>query len=218
MFGQTRRLLGVLAGTTGLTLALGVGASTGLVPKLANSEAAQSDQVAAQEVTEGGSSFNTLEPESPPTTLAPPPPTTTPPTTSAPKVTVPPTTKAPAPRVAATVPAAVAAPVAPAAAAVAAVVQTVARTVPSHAQVISAIGGLQALVPALGLFPPTVAQVNDIGNQVCTAFDQGQSFAQVKATALSMIPKSIAVPPTAPDYAVRQAVALYCPGHASKLV
>jgi len=108
-------------------------------------------------------------------------------------------------------------PVAPLAS-VAAVVQQVARTVPTAAQVQAAIAGLQGLVPALGLFPPTVAQVNDIGNQVCTAFDQGQTFAQVKSTALAMVPKIIVVPLTAPDYAVRQAVNLYCPGHASKLV
>ena len=216
MFGQTRRLLGVLAGTTGLTLALGVGASTGLVPKLANSDSAQSDQAAAQDVT-GGSSSSTLEPEVPPTTVATTTPPPTAPPTSAPKPTTPPTTRAAAPKVAVAAP--VAAPAAVATPApVAAVAAVVARTVPTPAQVMSAVAGLQGLVPALGMFPPTVAQVNQLGNQVCTAFDQGQSFAQVKSTALSMVPKTFAVPPAAPDYAVRQAVALYCPGHASKLV
>lgn len=217
MFGQTRRLLGVLAGTTGLTLVLGVGASTGLVPKLATSESASSDQAAPETVT-GGDSSLVLEPWAPPTSVVDAPPPTAPPTTTpAPKPTAPPVTKAPAPKpTAAPVgPAPVAAP----AAALGAPVQAlVARTVPTLTQVQAAITGLKALVPALGLFPVTPAQVADIGNQVCTAFDQGQSFAQVKATALSMVPTSIIVPPTAPDYAVRQAVSLYCPGHASKLV
>lgn len=216
MFGQTKRLLGVLAGTTGLTLSLGVGASTGLVPKLANSDSTQSDQAAAKEVT-GGSSFSTLDPASPPPTPPPTaPPPSAPPTTAAPKVVVPATTRVTVPKVAA-VEAPVAAPAAPVVP-LAVVSTLVARTVPTTAQVQAAIAGLQSLVPALGLFPPSAAQVADIGNQVCTAFDQGQSFGQVKTTALAMVPRTIIVPATAPDYAVRQAVALYCPGHASKLV
>jgi hypothetical protein len=53
---------------------------------------------------------------------------------------------------------------------------------------------------------------------VCTAFDQGQTFAQVKATGLSMVSAYVPVSAAAADYAVRTAVALYCPAYASKLV
>ncbi|MGI8759278.1 MAG: DUF732 domain-containing protein [Acidimicrobiales bacterium] len=69
------------------------------------------------------------------------------------------------------------------------------------------------------IFIPTHAQVNDLGNQICTAFDQGQTVEQVKATGLEMVSKVplTTVRPGADDYVVRTAVALYCPGHASKL-
>ena len=62
------------------------------------------------------------------------------------------------------------------------------------------------------------AQIDQIGNQVCTAFDDGQTFTQVKVTGLSMIPAGVSVPVGTDDWAVRKAVALYCPGHANKLV
>ena len=74
------------------------------------------------------------------------------------------------------------------------------------------VGGMLMLVS------PTPAQIAEAGDQVCTAFDNGQSFAQVKATGLSMIPASVTVTPATADWAVRQAVALFCPGHANKLV
>jgi len=211
MFGQTKRLLGVLAGTTGLTLALGVGASTGLVPKLANSEPAPSDLAAAATVTEDVS-VAVVDTTLPPTTVVEVTTSTVPPTTAAPKPTTPPTTRAPAPRVAA----ATTAP--PAAPAVAEVVSTLAaRTVPSAQQVSAAIAGIQSRVQLPLFFQVTPAHVADIGNQICTAFDQGQTFTQVKATGLATVSQYVPVSPDAADYAVRTAVAMYCPGYASRL-
>ncbi len=92
------------------------------------------------------------------------------------------------------------------------------RTVPSAAQVQSAIAGISSMVQLPFFFSITPANVAQVGNQVCTAFDQGQSFAQVKATGLSMVSAYVTVSPAAADYAVRTAVALYCPAYASKLV
>ena len=212
MFGNTRRLLGVLAGTTGLTLALGVGASTGLVPKLATSESGSSDQAAPQTVTEA-SAASVVE-VSPPTTVVTIPPTTVPPTTAAPKPTTPPTTRAPAPKPAAVT----AATAAPAAAAAPAAPTLAPRTVPSAAQVQQVIAGITSLVRLPLFVQITPAHVADIGNQICTAFDQGQTFAQVKATGLAKVSQYVQVSPAAADYAVRQGVALYCPAYASKLV
>ncbi|HVF13508.1 MAG TPA: DUF732 domain-containing protein [Acidimicrobiales bacterium] len=92
------------------------------------------------------------------------------------------------------------------------------RTIPSAAQVDAVIAGMKSQIPLLALVSVTRAQVDDIGNQVCTAFDQGQSFSQVKANGLSQVPAIVTVPPATVDYAVRQAVSMYCPAYASKLV
>ena len=92
-----------------------------------------------------------------------------------------------------------------------------ARTVPSAAQVQSAIQGITGLVQLPLFFQITPANVADVGNRVCTAFDQGQTFAQVKSTGLSMVSAYVPVSDAAADYAVRKAVQLYCPGYASKL-
>jgi hypothetical protein len=78
----------------------------------------------------------------------------------------------------------------------------------------AAIQGLQRYIHVT----PTPAQVADAGDQICTAFDQGQTFAQVKATGLAMVPSYIKVSPAAADYVVRKAVELYCPAYASRLV
>jgi hypothetical protein len=90
--------------------------------------------------------------------------------------------------------------------------------VPTAAQVQSAIAGISSMVQLPLFFQITPANVAQVGNQVCTSFDQGQTFAQVKATGLSMVSAYVAVSPAAADYAVRTAVALYCPAYASKLV
>ncbi len=92
------------------------------------------------------------------------------------------------------------------------------RTVPTPAQVQSAIVGISGLVQLPLFFQINAGHVDQVGNQVCTAFDQGQTFAQVKATGLSMVSAYVPVTPQAADYAVRTAVALYCPAYAAKLV
>lgn len=68
------------------------------------------------------------------------------------------------------------------------------------------------------LFHPTAAQVAQAGNQVCSAFDAGQTYSQVKAQALSMAGQyRNLIPASAPDWAARKLVAMYCPGYASKI-
>jgi hypothetical protein len=90
--------------------------------------------------------------------------------------------------------------------------------VPSAAEVSQAIATLPQYVHSI--ISPTPAQVAQLGDQVCTAFDQGQTFAQVKATGLSMVTKVplTTVLPGGADWVVRTTVALYCPGYTSKLV
>ncbi|MBW3646059.1 MAG: hypothetical protein KY441_11220 [Actinobacteria bacterium] len=66
---------------------------------------------------------------------------------------------------------------------------------------------------------PTHAQVAELGDKICTAFDEGQSAAQVKATGAQLVKK---VPFATllrggDDYILRTGVALYCPGHAPRL-
>ena len=92
------------------------------------------------------------------------------------------------------------------------------RTVPSAAQVNAAIAGISSMVQLPFFFQINAGHVAQVGNQVCTAFDQGQSFAQVKANGLSMVSAYVPVSPAAADYAVRTAVSMYCPAYASKLV
>ena len=76
------------------------------------------------------------------------------------------------------------------------------RTVPSAAQVNAAIAGISSMVQLPLFFQINAGHVAQVGNQVCTAFDQGQSFAQVKATGLSMVSAYVAgltaPPPTTP--------------------
>ena len=94
----------------------------------------------------------------------------------------------------------------------------VARRIPSSAEVLQAIKTLPQYVKTL--IKPTPAQVAELGNRVCTAFDEGQTFTEVKATGLemvTMVPRTTVLPGGA-DWVVRTTVTLYCPGHASKLV
>jgi hypothetical protein len=110
--------------------------------------------------------------------------------------TVAPPTTAVAPRIVETAPEA---PVPePVAAEVVPVVEPVAalpaRRVPSPAEVQQAIRGMEQFVTfKSGLFgliaevpTPTVAQVNELGDKVCTAFDEGQTVEQVKASGMAM--------------------------------
>lgn len=140
-------------------------------------------------------------------------------TAAAPKPTAPPTTKAPARTTTTKAPATAAAAPAPTATATPTTVAKVPRRTPTAAEVQGVITELKRQVGGLLLLvSPTPAQIDQAGDQICTAFDNGQTFAQVKATGLSMIPSSITVSPATADWAVRQAVTLYCPGYANKLV
>jgi len=89
------------------------------------------------------------------------------------------------------------------------------RRQPTSAEVQAAITGLHRFIT---FYTPTATQVAQVGDQVCTAFDQGQTFAQVKATALQKVAVFFPVSQAAADYAVRTEVSLYCPANASKLV
>jgi hypothetical protein len=91
----------------------------------------------------------------------------------------------------------------------------VARTTPSSTQVQAAIAGFHQRIP---IFTPTAAQVADFGNQVCSAFDQGQTYPQVKATGLQMVSKyPVNISSADADWMIHTAVSLYCPGYAGKL-
>jgi hypothetical protein len=217
----TRRLLG---GVVGVNLTLALAVSAGAVPRpgdnVQTAAATQVEELAAPAARQAGDTAPDAQvaqaapaPEPTPTTAAPAttvakPKVTTPPTTKAPKVAAVPKAAAPAPVVAA----------APAPAPVVAAVTTVARRVPTAAEIQGVIAELKKRVPLLSFVSVSPAQIDQIGNQVCTAFDGGQTFAQVKVTGLSMIPAGVSVPAGTDDWAVRKAVALYCPGHANKLV
>lgn len=221
MFANTSLTRRVLGGVVGVNLTLALAVSAGAVPRpgddvhtaaatqveeLAAPAARQAGDVAAQAAQVAKAPVLTPTTAAPATTVA------------KPKVTTPPTTKAPkvaaAPKAAAPAPAVTAAPAAPAPAAV----TKVARRVPTAAEIQAVITRLKKDIPILTFVTISPAQIDQAGDQVCTAFDNGQTFAQVKATGLSMIPSSVTVPAATADWAVRQAVALYCPGHANKLV
>jgi hypothetical protein len=148
----------------------------------------------------------------PSTTAAP---TTAPPTTAAkaaptttkPRVVAPKPTPAPQAAIAAPATAAPPAPVAPA---------KVARTVPSAAAVQQAISQLPQHVHSI--LTPSAAQVAQLGDQVCTAFDQGQTAAQVEATGLQMVTQVplTTVLPGGAEWVAKTTVTLYCPGYLSK--
>lgn len=225
MLNKSSWMVKVLGGVVGVNLTLALAVSAGAVPhpgadndvhaasvaveELASPARQPGDNVAPVEVAVETPAATAVIEAISPTTVAPPT------TVAKPKPTTPPTTKAPVAKSAPTTaaPAAVApAPVVPAAPA------KVARRVPTPAEIQGVVARLKKDIPILGFVSVAPAQIDQAGDQVCTAFDNGQTFAQVKATGLSMIPASITVPAATADYAVRQAVALYCPGHANKLV
>jgi hypothetical protein len=216
----TKRVLG---GVVGVNLTLALAVSAGAVPRpgdnLHTAAASHVEELAAPAARQAGDVVAQVSQAAPAPAPEPTPTTAAPATTVAkPKVTTPPTTKAPrvaaAPKAAAPAPVVTAAPPAP----VAAVAAKVARRVPTAAEVQGVIARLKKDIPILGLVSVAPAQIDQAGDKVCTAFDDGQNFAQVKATGLSLIPASVTVPAATADWAVRQAVALYCPGHANKLV
>jgi len=219
--GRNRRLL---AGVVGVNLALALAVSAGAVPRpgdhdsVLTASVAQVEEVAAPIARQPG---DTAVQAPVPTTSAAPVPSATPTQVAAPRTTAPPTTAAPTRAAVATrstTPAPTATTAAPVVATPAASGKVPRRT-PTDAEVQPLIAELKVQIGGLAVFATiTPAQIADAGNQICTAFDNGQSFAQVKSTGLTMIPPSIAVKPATVDWAVRKGVALYCPGHASKLV
>ena len=222
MLNNTSRNRKLLAGLVGVNLTLALAVSAGAVPRpgvdgeVRTASVSQVEELAAPPARQPGDSvLAATPPPAPAAVTAATVPTPAPTTVPKPKVTTPPTTKAPVAKAAPVTAPPVAAPAAASAAAPA----KVARRTPSATEVQGVINELKRQVGGiLLLVSPTAAQIAQAGDQVCTAFDGGQSFAQVKATGLSMIPASITVPPATVDWAVRQAVTLYCPGHASKLV
>lgn len=221
---DTPRNRWLVAGLAGVTLALGVAVSAGAVPRPGDN--GNVTTVAASASIEAVAAAPARQPGD--TGAAASAPTTAPPTTVAPTTTV---AKAPAATTPTTKPRTVttAAPAAKAAAPAATVAPATtpaapaaptkaARRVPSAAEVQQAINTLPQYVHSI--LTPTPAQVAQLGDQVCTAFDNGQTFAQVKATGLSMVTQVplTTVLPGGADWVVKTIVNLYCPGYASKLV
>lgn len=88
------------------------------------------------------------------------------------------------------------------------------RTQPTPAQVSQAIAAVHHLVP---FFTPTAAQVAKVGNEVCTAFDQGMTLSQVKSKVKSMLGSlSWLISSSTVGQGVRTIVSLYCPGYAAR--
>ena len=223
---DTRRSRGVLGAAAASTLCVALAVAAGVVPgpgattavhSTSGEAALASDLIptkptAATDLTaDAGQAAAALEATSTTVTTAPAViPSPTAPTTAAPP---PPVTAAPAPEVTGGPPVVAA----PPPSAPAPVPGSVPRRQPSSAEVQQAIDGMRQFVQTI--FTPNHAQVNDLGDKVCTAFDQGQTVEQVKATGLQMVSKVpfTTVRPGADDYVVRTAITLYCPGHAPKL-
>lgn len=206
--GRTRGVLGVVAAST---LTLGLATVAGLVPRVG-----EVTTVAATDVRPVAIDEPVIDPgpASPiPVTI---PPMTAPPqpTEITPQPVVPPVPQAPVQGP----PEVIAEPVTNVFVPPPAPVM-VPRRQPSAAEVEQAIAGLRPYIRSLFPVNPTHAQVAELGGNICTAFDEGQSVDQVKATGAQLIKK---VPfatllPGGDDYIIRTGVALYCPGHAPKL-
>jgi len=227
MLENSSRNRKLLAGVVGVNLALALAVSAGAVPhvggdgpvrtaavsriqEVAAPEARQPGDASPQPASQAAVAGVPGSASTVPTTAA------TPRTTDAPATTAAPTTKAPVAKVA---PAAALPPVVTAPAGPVTVRSAPLRRTPSAAEVQAAINELKRQVGGLLLLvSPTPAQLAQAGDQVCTAFDNGQNFTQVKSTGLSLIPAAITVSSATVDWAVRRGVALYCPGHADKLV
>jgi hypothetical protein len=103
----------------------------------------------------------------------------------------------------------------PAATAAATVNALAPRRQPTAIEISQAIKAVHQLVP---FFTPTATQVAHVGDQVCSALDQGMTFSQVKSKVTSLLgPFSWLLPSNIATQGVRTVVALYCPGYASKV-
>jgi hypothetical protein len=105
---------------------------------------------------------------------------------------------------------------APAAAAAAAATPALpARRLPTATEIGQAIKAVHQLVP---FFTPTAKQVARVGDQVCSALDQGMTVSQVKSKITAMLGHlSWLLPSAVAAQGVRTVVNLYCPGYASKV-
>lgn len=217
MFQNARRVHLLVGGAVGLNLVLGAGIAMGVMPRPVNTENAASVRSAAEVADPSPVATVPAVPAAapvdstrvPPDTTAPTTAAPAPATTAAPKTTAAPTTAAPvtaAPTTAAaTPPPTVAQPAAPP------------RANPTDAQVLAAMQSLKAQIP---LLPVNVAYGRQFGDAVCSAFDQGDNFTQVKALAMQAVSQIpfIKVSAANADFAVRTAVGLFCPAYSSKLV
>jgi hypothetical protein len=91
------------------------------------------------------------------------------------------------------------------------------RRQPTSAEIAQVIANVKAALPFVTL---TAAQVSQAGAQVCSAFDQGKTFAAVTAQVLASIGGAALgnlVPSSVPASAVRTLVTMYCPGYLAKL-
>jgi len=228
MLEHTTHLERLLIAAAGVTLALGMAASAGAMPGLAAGGPAPTEVVAQLAPAAAPAVVTLVDAAAPPPPAAVevPAPVAPPAAAAAKPVAATAPTKKPPVAVSTNTqpqarPAVAPAPVAALAAAVPApaAVATVARRTPSSEEIKSTISELKRQVGGLLRFvSPTADQINQAGDQVCTGFDNGETFAQVKATGLSMMPDSVDVSPATADWAVRQLVTMYCPGHADKLV
>lgn len=218
--GGTRRFLAAVAAST---FALGIGAVAGVVPRagdvatvdVAGARPLALDETWARPVktlpapaTTVMTTPPTTEPVPPVETTVPEPQRVEPP--AEPPVVLPPPVEPP--------PVVVVEPVLPAPAP-APPPATVPRRQPTSAEIDRAIAGLRPYVRSLLPINPTHAQVAELGDKICTAFDEGQSVAQVKATGAQLVKK---VPfatllQGGDDYILRTGVVMYCPGHAPRL-
>jgi len=208
MFEISRRTRFVLGGIVGLNLAVGAAAAAVVIP--GQSDAQTVAAVSQAPVTGVTTDVAETVPEVTTTTAAP---ATTDPRTS------PPTTAA---RRAATTQATTATTAAPTVEATTPTTRAAApsstvpsRRNPSSAEVNGAIASLRSYLP----LTPSEAQARQLGDMVCGAFDSGQTYAQVKATALQQVSQIpfVTVTPAAADAILKTAVQLFCPGHAPKL-
>ena len=219
MFGRSKRSVALLAGAAGFNLLLGVAVASGVVPGATPVSTSKDDAASAIEIpptadlqaSAGVAEIPMAEapPESVPPTTAPTPtgPASTPAASEARQEAAAPApipveepesapaeTPAPAPVPSLAVP----------------------RLNPASFQVFQAIQQLALRIP---LFKPSEAQARQFGDMVCTAFDQGSSYVDVRAGVLSAVGQvpGLSVSAADADYAIRTAVGLFCPGHKSKL-
>ncbi|MDQ1428135.1 MAG: hypothetical protein QOK39_1611 [Acidimicrobiaceae bacterium] len=92
-----------------------------------------------------------------------------------------------------------------------------ARRQPTSAEIAQVIASVKTALPFVTL---TAAQIAQAGNQVCSAFDQGKTFAQVTTQVLATLGGAALgglIPASVPAGAVRTLVTMFCPGYTSKL-